>query len=130
MNAEEFASKLQWLLESETRNENQIFSRSNFLETTAMIWSEILDVDKVITSHQVALCMIWIWSMQLSGEEADMQEGWLDLMRFAAYGAEVATTGLPEQEEDRGDIEAEEWTPEKVDEVVKDKWRWRGRADD
>ena len=119
MNAEEFTSRLQWILEAETCDENQIFSRSNFLESAAMIWSEILDVDKVITSHQVALCMMWVWSMRLSGEEANMQEGWLDLMRFAAYGAEVSTTGLPEQELDPKDIDSEE----------RDKWRGRGRAD-
>ena len=114
MNAEEFTSRLQWILEAETCDENQIFSRSNFLESAAMIWSEILDVDKVITSHQVALCMMWVWSMRLSGEEANMQEGWPDLMRFAAYGAEAATAESPEQELDPRDIDATELTPEEI----------------
>jgi hypothetical protein len=114
MNAEEFTSRLQWMLESESCNENQIFSRSNFLESAAMIWSEILDVDKVITSHQVALCMMWIWSMRLSEEEANSQDGWLDLMRFAAYGAEAASAELPKQEFDPRDIDTTELTTEEL----------------
>lgn len=65
-------------------------ARDNFTRIGAM-WSNILQMEKLITPEQVALMMVAIKISRLA-ENPDHLDSWIDIAGYAALGGEIATT--------------------------------------